>query len=300
MQIINITDDIIYIKDAFPKWKEFIDSIEANDDNEKIHPVIPKWKNWYDSRPVKKYEDNDLEWDQDTDDFSKGKQKLFNWDLTESDNNEYWPRPVVEANQDEAHELAAPIIDLIYEDYKKCLKIWQEKTGNSDLEYISKNFTLRKYNDGGAIGPHIDKNHHNPKNTMDWTALIYLNDDYDDGEVRFLDFDISIKPEAGSIIFFPCTAVHEARPVNLDLSHCEDCGNTIGKGSSKGAGKSNKYYIFMVIHSEFGFSSSIAEPYQNMNLKILESKGITDHYLIEAEEKFIKNYKKHQDEYPSA
>lgn len=264
MKVIDIAENIIYIEDAFPHWKEFIDAIEANDTNPDINPVIPQWSDWYDSRPKRKYEDNDLMWEQLPDDFTKGKQKLFDWDITITDRNSYWPRPITEPSHSKAHELAAPIIDLIYKDYLKCLDVWYEKTGQEKLEYVSRNFLLRKYNNGGMIGPHIDKNHENPMNTMDWTALIYLNDDYEDGQLKFVGSDISIKPKAGSIIFFPCTATHEAAPVNIGIDDLNQ-----------------KYYIFMVIHSEFGYSTSVAEPYQEMNLALLRSKGVEKHYLLD-------------------
>lgn len=44
-------------------------------------------------------------------------------------------------------------------------------------------------------------------------ALIYLNDEYDGGELVFNDYDIIIKPEPGDMIIFPNHYMHEVLKV---------------------------------------------------------------------------------------
>jgi predicted 2-oxoglutarate/Fe(II)-dependent dioxygenase YbiX len=48
-----------------------------------------------------------------------------------------------------------------------------------------------------------------------YTVIVYLNDDYDGGELYFKNFDIKIKPKAGSIVIFPSVKpyIHESLPV---------------------------------------------------------------------------------------
>jgi hypothetical protein len=256
MKITEFPGDIFYIEEAFPQAQEFIENIERFNDDPKTHSVIPPWVDWVDGRPVNP-SNNNSHWDNKLDPYSKGKQKLFNWDLTESNFNQVWPRPKYVFEDDE-HKMIESTIDMIDKPYHEILKFWYEKTGNDPLDHVSKNYFLRKYNVGGMIGPHIDKNADNPLNTMDWSALFYLNDDYEGGEISFPDLDITIKPTAGSALVFPCTAMHLAKAVI----------------------SGEKYYIFMVIHSEFGHSNALTERYHDMNELILKHKGITDHTLL--------------------
>jgi len=249
--------NILYIEDAFPHAKDFIDQIESHDQNPETYAVIPLWEEWRDSRPVKT-QGSDIGWDKEVDSYSKGSQKLFDWDRSATNYNLVWPKPKYEFT-DNAHILVEGTIDLIDKPYHDILNVWCEKTGNNRLEYVSKNYFLRKYKVGGAIGAHIDKNINNPLNTMDWSVLFYLNDDYEGGEINFPELDITIKPSAGSALIFPCTAVHVAKEVK----------------------KGEKYYIFMVIHSEFGYSSGLGEEYHQMNELILKHNGITDHPLLQ-------------------
>lgn len=256
MKITEFPGNIFYIEDAFPQAQEFIENIEKFDKDPLTHSVIPAWVDWKDGRPTNPTEDKS-HWDNKVDNFSKGKQKLFDWDRTISNNNQVWPRPEY-VFEDDAHKMVESTIDMIDKPYKEILKFWSEKTGNDPLEHVSKNYFLRKYHVGGEIGPHIDKNAENPQNTMDWSVLFYLNDNYVGGEIDFPDLGVSIKPTAGSAIVFPCTAMHLAKRVE----------------------QGEKYYIFMVIHSEFGHSNALTEPYHDMNELILKHKGITDHILL--------------------
>lgn len=258
MKITEFAGNIIYIEDAFPQAKEFIENIEKFNEDPATHSVIPAWIDWMDGRPANPSSDKS-HWDFELDSFTKGKEKLFDYDVSLNDKNVFWPRLKYEV-LDEPHAMVQDTIDMIDKPYNEILKIWSEKTGNSMPEYVSKNYFLRKYHVGGKIGPHIDKNHENPLNTMDWSVLFYLNDDYKGGEISFPDLDISIKPSAGSAIVFPCTATHLAEMV-------ED---------------GEKYYIFMVIHSEFGHSTGLKEPYHQLNEAILKYNGITDHAILTA------------------
>jgi predicted 2-oxoglutarate/Fe(II)-dependent dioxygenase YbiX len=47
------------------------------------------------------------------------------------------------------------------------------------------------------------------------SAIAYLNDDFEGGEIEFVNFGIKIKPQAGMLILFPSnfTYSHVAHPV---------------------------------------------------------------------------------------
>lgn len=86
-------------------------------------------------------------------------------------------------------------------------------------------FNIRKYNVGGGIGPHFDQGYEG--NASKYTLVMYLNDNYEGGEISFslshytdpnelplIDDDYNsakernqisfgLKPKAGSIIIFP-------------------------------------------------------------------------------------------------
>ena len=64
-------------------------------------------------------------------------------------------------------------------------------------------FGLNKYNVGESMGPHVDKNEMN--DFAYYVLALYMNDDYEGGEIRFINEDITIKPESGSLLIFPGT-----------------------------------------------------------------------------------------------
>ncbi len=245
MIVKELAKNILYIENAFPDAKKFIDNVEKFDSISETYSVIPKWEDWHDSIP---YQDDSGKWQTAYHDYPKGKAKPFNWNRSG-----VWPIKDIELT--DAHKLVESTINLIHEPYLKILDVWYDKTVNKQLDYISKNYLLRKYNVGGAIGPHIDKNINLARNTMDWSVLFYLNDNYEGGEITFLEQNISFRPSAGSALIFPCVALHEAKEVI----------------------SGTKYYIFMTIHSEFGHTVSIGENYSPYNFKILTDRGDLTH-----------------------
>ena len=74
--------------------------------------------------------------------------------------------------------------------------------GYSLLKY-SKNQEYKKHYDGGTIIQRAI------------SAVVYLNDNYEGGELAFPHFDVKIKPEAGMLILFPSNYAyaHIAHPV---------------------------------------------------------------------------------------
>ncbi len=61
---------------------------------------------------------------------------------------------------------------------------------------------INKYFTGKMMGPHVD-GHEGASNNPVMSAVIYLNDDYEGGTIDFPNHNLSIKPEAGSVVMFP-------------------------------------------------------------------------------------------------
>ena len=70
---------------------------------------------------------------------------------------------------------------------------------------------LLKYDESGHLPAHQDQG----VSSRVLSVLLYLNDDYEGGEIEFRHSNIKFKPKAGSVLFFPSNFlyVHEVYPV---------------------------------------------------------------------------------------
>ena len=53
------------------------------------------------------------------------------------------------------------------------------------------------------------------------SMVAYLNDEYEGGELEFINFDLKIKPQKGSVILFPSAFpyAHIAHPVDIGTKY---------------------------------------------------------------------------------
>jgi len=81
------------------------------------------------------------------------------------------------------------------------------------IPYLShENYHVLKYQDGQEYKAHADGGTDLGRAI---SAILYLNDDYEGGEIEFPNFNVKIKPQRGMLILFPSTYpyVHIAHPV---------------------------------------------------------------------------------------
>lgn len=76
---------------------------------------------------------------------------------------------------------------------------------------------LLKYGVGGHLPAHFDQG----VSSRILSSVMYLNDNYEGGDIEFINSGVRIKPEAGSIIFFPSNFlyVHEVHPITAGLRY---------------------------------------------------------------------------------
>ena len=86
------------------------------------------------------------------------------------------------------------------------------ETFNVSLKYPEKKvfFTIGRWVEGSYQGPHGDKENEDGspqryESLLDYdiSTILYLNDNYEGGELYFPQHDISIKPTKGMVIMFP-------------------------------------------------------------------------------------------------
>lgn len=90
------------------------------------------------------------------------------------------------------------------------LKNYVSDYTNKDL--VMDSFALLRYTEGQFFVEHSDGS---DKLGRALSIVIYLNDDYEGGEIYFRNQNLTIKPRAKSMVMFPSTDdfLHEAKPV---------------------------------------------------------------------------------------
>jgi Rps23 Pro-64 3,4-dihydroxylase Tpa1-like proline 4-hydroxylase len=103
-------------------------------------------------------------------------------------------------NFDKLHDIHKKVEDRL--DF--CLSHYQS-IWHLNMEY-KEAFNFVKYEPGKYFKIHGD---HGPFYTCTVSAVVYLNDDYEGGEIEFIRQDLKIKPSVGDIILFPSNYVYE-------------------------------------------------------------------------------------------
>jgi predicted 2-oxoglutarate/Fe(II)-dependent dioxygenase YbiX len=89
------------------------------------------------------------------------------------------------------------------------------------IEYIDPMpVSISKYRTGADMGPHVDDYGQDGVVPL-MSAVIYLNDDYEGGELSFTNQDVTIKPQAGSVIVFPSVEpfYHQSMPLKTGTKY---------------------------------------------------------------------------------
>jgi hypothetical protein len=110
----------------------------------------------------------------------------------------------------------------IYKSLREVLaSVGKDYAQNLDIEYVDPMpVSISKYRTGADMGPHVDDYGQEGVFPL-MSAVIYLNDDYEGGELNFPEQGICIKPEAGSVIVFPSTKpfYHQSMPIKTGIKY---------------------------------------------------------------------------------
>lgn len=100
-----------------------------------------------------------------------------------------------------------PSLNRAFEHYTKVIYPF----ANNNIKSREHSIHLLKYGPGGHLPAHQDQG----ISSRVLSSVMYLNDNYSGGEIEFVNSGVKIKPEAGSIIFFPSNFlyVHEVYPI---------------------------------------------------------------------------------------
>jgi hypothetical protein len=117
-------------------------------------------------------------------------------------------------------DIKDPEVAKIVKHYEKAVytTVISEYAPNLDLRierlsWMRRLEIVRWPNDSG-LEPHRDGHKHYPDEPeLSLSTLIYLNDDYEGGDVFFEEFNLNIKPKTGDLIIFPSYFLHEVRQV---------------------------------------------------------------------------------------
>lgn len=79
---------------------------------------------------------------------------------------------------------------------------------------------LQRYKKGDAMGEHTDDHdgHRLNNQRVFYGAVLYYNDDYEGGELKYPDLDIIHKPKKGSLVLHGGSILHGTTPVKNDVT----------------------------------------------------------------------------------
>ena len=98
---------------------------------------------------------------------------------------------------------------VVLEEYAR--SYYQDYSINENC-FSNEPYNVIRYKTGDHYPNHYDGNTSLGRHL---SVILYLNDDFEGGELYFKNFDLTIKPEAGMLLLFPSNYAyqHEARPI---------------------------------------------------------------------------------------
>lgn len=182
METTIFADKIFYIEGLIKNPAGVIESLESSDPELLPSDAITPWQNWIAS--------------------GGGSDVYVFGQIKHTDDNK-----IEDSSED---------VKYIYRAIRNSLnKAGREYCTANNIDYFDPApISISKYVEGASMGAHVDSYDQLGVEPV-MSAVVYLNDDYEGGELNFPEQNVTIKPKAGSIIVFPSTApfYHQSLPV---------------------------------------------------------------------------------------
>lgn len=178
----ELAPQICYFTNCLTDPQKLVDEIEKSNTDDKINrKILSEWRSWFASNAPE---------DQYGTSMFTGFSNLYDPDI--DDRSKY-------------------IISEISNAFVECSKKYKEYY---NLEYdvnLDNEFGIKKYFVGQGLGPHADQYDGNTR--LRYSLVLYINDDYEGGELFFANHDVGVKPQAGSLAIFPSSYpyLHESK-----------------------------------------------------------------------------------------
>jgi hypothetical protein len=176
-------ENVVYFPGIVDNIDDIIEAIETTNSL-----AISPWEVWYASS--------------DTSGYAYGEVKSMSKQLIKNESDP----TIVEKSE----YIISTLVDAMSTAAQKYSEIYNIDQALLDYALYALNmdgtkYGINKYYERMYMGPHVDWNEQNSDIT--YTIVVYLNDDYEGGELFFVDpeINVKIKPEKGSIVMFPST-----------------------------------------------------------------------------------------------
>jgi Rps23 Pro-64 3,4-dihydroxylase Tpa1-like proline 4-hydroxylase len=126
----------------------------------------------------------------------------------------FFPEPQMLSSQDYYYKEMFEITNKMYSALDLAVEHYSTQVypfAKANIKNREESINLLRYGKTGHLPAHQDQG----VSTRVLSSVMYLNDNYAGGEIEFVNSKVKIKPEAGSIIFFPSNFlyVHEVHPI---------------------------------------------------------------------------------------
>lgn len=96
-------------------------------------------------------------------------------------------------------QLAKNIHNQIYYKIEEAI-VWYKNNFDLDFDLYHEPYSILRYENGEEYKAHFDGT---TQTARAISILFYLNDDYEGGEIEFINFNLKIKPKSNTMIIFP-------------------------------------------------------------------------------------------------
>ena len=179
---------MVYYKNAIPDPEKTIETIEYIQDKitSGVNSVADKWQEWNGANP-------------NTEKFC-----LKHW-ITD---------PERVSKNDPLYQEISLVYNNIFNGINNAFTHYSNEiypAASKNIKSTEGMLSILKYSKSGYLPPHQDQG----VSSRVLSTVGYLNDNYDGGEINFPYVGVTVKPEAGSVIFFPSNFVyvHEVKPM---------------------------------------------------------------------------------------
>jgi len=208
MNVKELSNGILYVTGLIDNHEDLISAIEKTEANEKMTTLIPKWKSW---------------------EACSG--EMYVYGTNKNINSQHWKNyksgDLAKQMDEDTLDKFSYIFGTISSAFRNSFEAYRDFYKIEDPLNMYPDVGINKYDAGTFMGGHFDQQEGDTR--LKYSVVLYLNDNYEGGEISFTIQDgvvghedkprpdflsednknkitVSIKPEAGSAILFPSSS----------------------------------------------------------------------------------------------